>query len=254
MIDDFVKIAEVFAKLIGSFAWPVVALYLIWRFAPPIRDFLWNMSEGSVKAFGMEATARRRDATIALAAAELKSIDPGSARSTSLWLERSVGKTFRLADFVTSSVPLREVKGKRVLWVDDNPGNNVNERRALSDLGLEVEAVRTTEAAIEALRTRSYDVVISDMRRLESERAGYELLATLKQEGSQTPFIIYSSTNEPHHEQEALEKGAFGSTNSASDLIILVVNAVRSFGKSDLTRNWSAYMNQYIMAQGRHRK
>src|SRR5262249_22155926 len=62
------------------------------------------------------------------------------------------------------------IRGSRVLWVDDDPGNNDAERNALAEIGIRVDiAISTTDALkrIETLRShkRTYDLVISDMGR-----------------------------------------------------------------------------------------
>jgi hypothetical protein len=48
MVDSFVKIVEALAKLISAFAWPAVGIYLVWRFTPTLKDFLADMSEGTL--------------------------------------------------------------------------------------------------------------------------------------------------------------------------------------------------------------
>jgi CheY-like chemotaxis protein len=96
-----------------------------------------------------------------------------------------------------------------VLWVDDEPDNNTFERQALEALGMRVNFVPTTSAALEMIKGNEYDVVISDMARPEGKRAGYDLLAKIKMLRPNVPFVHYSSSNTPEQESELAVLGGF---------------------------------------------
>jgi CheY-like chemotaxis protein len=226
MVDNFVKIVEALSKLGSALAWPLVVLTILWWFRTSLRDFFANMSEGSVKLFGLEAFAKRK-AIEAVTTAEVAKIgNSGSASLRSaMWLQ-SAGTSRRLADWL-AHVSLNDLAGRKALWVDDNPDNNVFETKALQALGIEVEFVTTTSEALRKLQRNDYDVVISDMARFEDEKAGYSLLNKLRNIRSDTPFILYSSTNTPDQERAIISQGAYGSTSVASELVELVVSAIR---------------------------
>ncbi|MCA6118136.1 response regulator [Bradyrhizobium sp. WSM 1738] len=226
MVDNFVKVVEALSKLGSALAWPLVALTVLWWFRTSLREFITNMSEGSVKLFGLEAFAKRK-AIEAVATAEVAKIEAsdGPTPRSMIWLQ-SVGKSRRLADWL-AHVSLNDLAGRKVLWVDDNPDNNVFETEALQALGIEVEFVTTTSEAMRKLQKNDYDVVISDMTRFEDEKAGYSLLNRLRDFRPGTPFILYSSTNTPDQERAIVSQGAYGSTSRASELVELVVSAIR---------------------------
>ncbi|MGT2445908.1 SAV_2336 N-terminal domain-related protein (plasmid) [Ensifer adhaerens] len=84
--------------------------------------------------------------------------------------------------------------GARILWVDDHPSNNkwlVEQMRAS---GARVQAVLSTSAALDALHNE-FDVIISDMGRIEGEREGFVLLEQLRQSGISTPVIIFAGAS-----------------------------------------------------------
>jgi CheY-like chemotaxis protein len=58
----------------------------------------------------------------------------------------------------------------KVLWVDDEPSNNVRERRILEALRIDVTLVKTTAEAFRTLRRSPYDLIISDVWRKEDVR------------------------------------------------------------------------------------
>lgn len=123
----------------------------------------------------------------------------------------------------------RNLTGKAVLWVDDNPANNELAVRALRKLGLDVEQVTSTEAATAAVQRRRFDLVISDMGRKDDMRAGYSLLKLLRDSGSEMPFFIFAGSDSPAFRREAAERGAQLSTN---DMLELVDHVVKYLGST----------------------
>jgi CheY-like chemotaxis protein len=115
----------------------------------------------------------------------------------------------------------------RILWVDNHPENNVYERRALEQQGLQISIALSTDQALEVLGRDRFAAIISDMGRKEGPEEGYVLLDELRKSGNQTPFIIYAGSNLPEHKQMAKERGALGSTNRAQELFQLVMSAVK---------------------------
>jgi CheY-like chemotaxis protein len=90
--------------------------------------------------------------------------------------------------------------GKRILWVDDNPSNNVFEISYLEQLGATVSHAATTAFALEAIATYGTDLVISDLARTENGRprahAGLELHSRLLERSNAgaapAPLIFYT--------------------------------------------------------------
>ena len=77
-----------------------------------------------------------------------------------------------IARLVAQALPKQGVMRHvpRLLWVDDIPANNTNERRAFEDYGIQVETTLSTNEALERLAREQFDVIISDMDRPEGPR------------------------------------------------------------------------------------
>jgi CheY-like chemotaxis protein len=224
MVDNLVKIIEALAKLLAAFAWPAVGAYLIWRFTPTLNDFLSNMSEGTVKAFGVEASAKRK-ASEAIAKADLAAEASSNDAQEPMNTDRpSAQSTRRLAELLTDAIPRQELQGKRVLWVDDRPEGNRYEMLALREYGVHLTIARSTDDALDGLTDSDFDLIISDMKRGDDEEAGYDLLGKLLTRSIHVPFIFY--TRSKLDENVARERGAFGVATKASDLIILMTSAL----------------------------
>ncbi|WP_081379305.1 response regulator [Actinomyces oris] len=116
--------------------------------------------------------------------------------------------------------------GTRALWVDDVPGSVRNERGAFEAAGIMTTLVRDTGEALSILRDNGFDVVISDMGRFDNDRAGYELLSALRQGGCSTPFVIYSSSRDPEHVAEVIDRGGQGATNDPVELFEIILNVI----------------------------
>lgn len=114
----------------------------------------------------------------------------------------------------------------QVLWVDDNPDNNIYERNAFEAIGLRFTLALSTSEALEKLKGVKFAAIISDMGRKEGPREGYVLLDRLRAEGNRTPLFFYASSNAPEHKRETKEHGGQGCTNNARELFEMVTNAV----------------------------
>lgn len=113
-----------------------------------------------------------------------------------------------------------------VLWVDDNPDNNIFERKAFESVGLRFMLSETTADALRLLSTRSFGAIISDMGRREGPREGYALLDALRSRGDETPLFFYATSNAPEHKQETRQHGGQGCTNDGRELFEMVTRAI----------------------------
>jgi len=125
------------------------------------------------------------------------------------------------SSFSTSSLDRVEPSrfSMRLLWVDDNPSNNYSLVRQLDGLRVESITARDTAEGLQALASSSLDVVITDMGRPSGRRAGYELLRQMKSQGYTQPVIIYAGSDRFDHHRQAVERGAYGSTNQGSQVM-----------------------------------
>lgn len=119
-------------------------------------------------------------------------------------------------------------RGARILWVDDHPDNNIYERQALAEQGIELVLAKNTQQALEKLQspTGKFVAIISDFARSDDPQGGYTLLEAVRKLRHAPPYIIYSSSANPAFVAAAKAKGAFGETNEAKELFELVKHLV----------------------------
>jgi CheY-like chemotaxis protein len=117
----------------------------------------------------------------------------------------------------------RVLNGAQALWVDDCPDNNVNEIRMFRQLQVAIDVATTTEAALDIVKTKEYDLVLSDMARGNQADAGLDFLQQLRRVGKTTPVIFYIGTVDP---TKGIPPQAFGLTNRPDELLHLTIDAL----------------------------
>jgi CheY-like chemotaxis protein len=97
----------------------------------------------------------------------------------------------------TAARPDTRPKPAGVLWVDDNPSHNALQLDQLERRGIVVDTARSTREAVQKLTGQRYQLIVSDMERIEGGKpvpnAGLELIRTVRTFDRETPVVIYSA-------------------------------------------------------------
>jgi DNA-binding NtrC family response regulator len=93
-----------------------------------------------------------------------------------------------------------------ILVVDDDDGVRRFLSKALIRLGYEVETASDGELAIQHLKRRSYDLVITDLKMPDLD--GRDLLATIQEAGVDTDVLMMSGAGTIPEAVEAIRMGA----------------------------------------------
>lgn len=225
-VDEITRLIDSLSKFVSALAWPVLVAFALVRFAPALKDLLRSLGEFSFKGAGFEASAKLKqvEATAALVAAAANRPDVEQPELAANEAKEAVNL---VQDEVTPRL-LRKASRSTILWVDDRPENNNYERQSLEALGITFVLARSTDEALEKIRSDNFMAIISDMGRPPDPRAGYTLLEKLRASGSQTPYIIYAGSRSPEHQAEARKRGAIGCTNRPSELFEYVLKVLRA--------------------------
>jgi len=113
------------------------------------------------------------------------------------------------------------IEGTQILWVDDNPGNNIYERMTMKSLGISTEVALSTDEAMHMLTFQDFDAIISDMERSGKKDAGLQLLSTLKKNDVGIPLVFYMMGLD---ENRGTPPGAFGITKYPEDLLHYILD------------------------------
>lgn len=133
----------------------------------------------------------------------------------------------RAIERAAAAAPL--LRGRRVLWVDDCPMNNLYEQIALGEFGLIVLTATDNDTAIDFLRNEkvSFDLVISDIARPKQAEDGEALIGRMRGAGAHQPIVFYVSHLDP---AKPTPLGAFGITNRPDELVHLAIDALARKG------------------------
>jgi len=118
----------------------------------------------------------------------------------------------------------------RVLWVDDEPDNNLFETIALEKLGKFVTKATSTEAALDYLERMDFTILITDLGRHGDPDAGLNLIRNLRAHGQRLPIVIYTVDASPMREI-ALAAGADAVVDLPGPLIREVESRVSRVGQ-----------------------
>jgi CheY-like chemotaxis protein len=208
---------------------PVIYFLIIFPFVVlGVFTYLVSFRAGQLFAPG---DFRREETYLELQRMRLSAVASLTAAKQTKGLDRTKTATFQIEDVVrtvdSAVTRIQEgVKNPLVLWVDDNPTNNVYERKAFESVGVRFVLSETTKEALNELSRQSFAAVISDMGRREGPREGYTLLDELRTRGDQTPLFFYAASNAPEHQQETLEHGGQGCTNDGQELFEMVTKVI----------------------------
>ena len=133
-----------------------------------------------------------------------------------------------IATVATRATRSRDAARKRVLWVDDNPQNNDYAMNALRAQNIEVLPCLTTRDALEEFDRRGFDVIVTDLFRMEDgnrrEQAGYELIQALRERGVKAPVILSTATPDP---DDARRRGFYDATSTQHGAFEIVLRALQ---------------------------
>ncbi len=119
-------------------------------------------------------------------------------------------------------------KSRRILVVDDDPGQRSLLTSFLTGQGLEVVPVSSGEAALEALRTQRVDMMISDVRM--PGISGLDTLRRARQEHPVLPVLLVTAYADIRDAVVAMRDGAVNYLSKPIDLDELIASVRKATG------------------------
>jgi two-component system response regulator AtoC len=120
------------------------------------------------------------------------------------------------------------MKGLTLLLVDDEPLMRLSMTDALEAAGCDVRAVPTGTEGIEAIREKTFELVITDLRLPGAD--GLAVLKTAKEKDSQTEVLVITAHGSVETAVEAMKLGAFDYITKPFQMeeLLLIVERVGS--------------------------
>ncbi|MDX8029902.1 TIR domain-containing protein [Lentzea sp. BCCO 10_0856] len=187
----------------------------------------YTAPQPSTLVSNMNASQLEKVVTGALSLALAQAADEPAGINVETAASEATGRTLRARATVglLGEDPEDDWK-RRILWVDDHPGNNQRERKVFESFGIEFTLARSTREALSVLDERRFGAIISDMGRAEGPDEGFALLNEVRSRDLSTPFFLYTGVAARQHRLEASARGAQGVTNMAAELVDMVTAAL----------------------------
>jgi len=125
--------------------------------------------------------------------------------------------------------------GKYILVADDEPKMRRVLEMMLQRMGHHVLSAANGRDALEQFASSPVDLVIADMRMPDVN--GLELLASLREQGSQVPVIVITAHGTIESAVAAMKRGAFDYVLRPFDIDVLEVTVNRALESSEITRH-----------------
>ena len=112
----------------------------------------------------------------------------------------------------------------RALWLDDS-GNTLqcSEKRLIEAIDVQLDICPNPELAINFIKNKVYDFIISDIRRGEDHKGGLTFLYEIVAQGNPIPTIFYITN---YDQSRGTPPYAFGITNRPNELLHLVMDII----------------------------
>lgn len=197
-------------KTIPAILWFSLTAGLLVLFRRQVMQLLDRL--GSVEALGVKIVCMRESIEAALELAEKApqwnvNVSPDDKR--------------RVLDRARAHFDV--FRGAQILWVDDQPENNINERRMFRQMDVDIDTATSNDRALEMLRRARYDLVVSDIARAGQQTTGLDLARQMHQESICIAVILYVGE---YKSELGVPPYVFGITNRPDELLHLSLDAL----------------------------
>jgi CheY-like chemotaxis protein len=208
---------------IGALALPVMAIVVVVKVWPILRE-VFETRKFTLKIGGFELSAQEATDQIRKQIEELQSqvAQLKEAGRVSAIVREGANSDIETPEEIRSVAPVAQPGA--LLWVDDKPSNNAFLIADFQDQGIRIDQAVSTTDALQKLSAQSaaYQVIISDLGRIENERfvpdAGGQLAKEVRAMGLSTPLIIFSSARAVQDRERLIKAGATDVTNNSTRL------------------------------------
>jgi len=231
-VDAILRLIDI----LTTCAWPLTLFLTLFLFRQQIRNLLPEVSQQLSKRIKKAEFAGTKFEFSEIAVNALQDAIETGAEEFKDKPEQLVGfvreqiKKLPAIQAATPTTALPLLSGRSILWVDDNPMNNIYESNVLKRLGVSIVSARSTQEAIAFLGRDSYDLVISDVHRVEDGRsnpsAGYELLDALNRMNKDIPLVFYTGSVARIDRDRA--RSAYGAADIPGELVNSVIRALQA--------------------------
>ena len=109
------------------------------------------------------------------------------------------------------------------IWIDDFPSNNRYESKVLKSVGVKIDYAKSSEEGYEMLKTKNYELILSDIARNDINDEGLRFHKKLIDESIYIPLVFYTGFVD---KEKGVPPYAFGIADLPNELIHLVLDVI----------------------------
>ena len=200
---------------LGALAWPIAALtiFLLVR-----RQLLQLFARDNliIKVAGMEINVADATKSIGTQLADLQK--RVSELEGSLVNSNKDNGMDQIKPSLSEAITTPSRQRYSLLWVDDYPSNNAFLIEQFRKDGIDVDISISTSEAVEKIDRIDFDLIISDLGRLENgsnkSMAGLDLIRSVRKLGNNVPILIFAGDRALADKDKLMSAGAQVVTNS----------------------------------------
>lgn len=205
-------------KILPSILWLLFVAVMVSVLYRPIRDDILPRLK-TFEAAGVKFSVVRESIDAAIRLAD--EVGRANTQKSSQWnIHTEPGAAQKVENRAKANINV--FKNTFILWVDDHPEFNINERRMFKQLGVEIDTAQDSQTALQMLSIGQYDLIVSDIARGDDPEAGLKFLSQLRQQNNNTNLIFYIG----RLDSSQVPKGAFGITNRPDQLLHLTLDVL----------------------------
>lgn len=209
-------------ELIKLLVWPITVLIVLFIFKKPISIFIEKANKGNLKIGNVIEIAV--EATGHMIQSSLEKVVSVNELDRPRYIEDSVKRINEtILKFQNN---FEKIRNKKILWIDDHPKRNLNEKLTFETMGIRVILSMTNDEALNKIKKENFDLIISDLFSDEGLPKGFELLEKLKINDKKIPLIFYTGRVTQDIEEKAEKNGAFGIVDIPAALISKALSAL----------------------------
>lgn len=209
--DTVSKISSIL-HAISQILWPLLAMFVVIMLADPVLNAM-QTGNFKIKVLSLELTVDEvREQESELVDVLMQELKVVSKKLQTVSPHQQSTKN-----------PFQNLKVRSLLWVEDTPENSALIISQMEKRKINIRIARSTEQAMSELQSKTFDLVITDMGRLEkgdffkNPTAGLELLRQIDQLDKPVPVLVYTS-RQGQVRDEVLKLGAHSVSTRANVL------------------------------------
>ncbi|MCK5642899.1 MAG: response regulator [Gammaproteobacteria bacterium] len=214
---------ELTLEVVKILLWPSLLIIILILFKKPISVFImnWGKTEIKIDKNGIAITA---EVVKFITKSSIEKVVNVNKVDRAKYIEEDAKGISEVITKIQNN--LDKIRDKKILWIDDHPEWNINEKSAFETMGMRITWSMTNSEALDKIKTEDFDLIISDLFSDEGQPKGFNLSKELKIENIKIPVIFYTGLVTQDIKEKAEILGAFGIVDSSASLTSKVLSAL----------------------------